>query len=357
MSDSTESLSSEVARKPRIGLVTDTNNWAFANIARQITKNLSDRFDFETIALSNDTEHMAQIFIRFRDFDLVHFFWRDLLTVIDTEGFVWYFNHRQWDYQYFRKTFLEKMRLTTSVYDHLFLANEEELNHRIPLFNEVAFRYTVCSERLNRIYQDIESYPNPSHVIEDGVDLELFYPRNLERLGQTDRPLVVGWAGNSTWNADNGDFKGLETIIKPAIKALQDQGIAVTSHFADRAQGFIPHHAMVDFYNEIDVYVCASMIEGTPNPVLESMACGVPVITTDVGIVPQLFGEEQRKFILPERSHEALAEKIKELALDADLRRKLSVENLDGIKNWTWAKQAEKFGDFFGMCLAAPSRN
>ncbi|WZB73295.1 glycosyltransferase family 4 protein [Achromobacter xylosoxidans] len=44
---------------------------------------------------------------------------------------------------------------------------------------------------------------------------------------------------------------------------------------------------MPAYYNSLDLYVCPSAIEGTPNPVLEAMACGVPVISTDVGIVPK----------------------------------------------------------------------
>lgn len=343
--------SPQTVPKPRIGLVTDTNNWAFANIARQITKNLSDRFDFETIALSNDTEHVAQVFLRFRDFDLVHFFWRDILTLVDKEDVIGYFRDRGWDYAYFRTTYLHELRKTTSVYDHLFLT-EPEIQARIPLFNDIAWRYTVCSEKLNQIYRGIECYPDPSHVVEDGVDLDLFYPRNLERLGE-DREIVVGWAGNSQWNADNGDFKGLETIIKPAIQQLQSEGYKVRSLFADRAEGFIPHHAMVDFYNQLDVYVCASIIEGTPNPVMEAAACGVPFISTDVGIVPQVSGPLQRDFILTERSSALLAEKIKALAVSPSLRVALSQENQQSIQGWTWANQTRKFGDFFDAALRA----
>ena len=41
---------------------------------------------------------------------------------------------------------------------------------------------------------------------------------------------------------------------------------------------------MPEWYSHIDVLICASESEGTPNPVLEALACGVPVISTHVGI-------------------------------------------------------------------------
>jgi len=44
---------------------------------------------------------------------------------------------------------------------------------------------------------------------------------------------------------------------------------------------------MVEFYRSLDVYVCASRSEGTPNPCLEAAACGLPVVTTRVWAAPK----------------------------------------------------------------------
>ena len=84
---------------------------------------------------------------------------------------------------------------------------------------------------------------------------------------------------------------------------------------------------MPDYYAQIDVYVCASKEEGTPNPILEAMACGVPVISTDVGVVRQLFGDKQQEFILAERSVAELAKKIERLHHERNLLAEHSQEN------------------------------
>jgi hypothetical protein len=120
----------------------------------------------------------------------------------------------------------------------------------------------------------------------------------------------------------------------------------------DSAERTVPRSEMPAFYNAIDVYVCVSEIEGTPNPVLEAMACGVPIVSTDVGIVPQLFGPEQHRFILPERTIEALVASLRELLADAGLRRRLADENLVRIRSWTWAHQMSKWLQLFKAAAA-----
>ena len=123
--------------------------------------------------------------------------------------------------------------------------------------------------------------------------------------GRDKREVVLGWAGNSKWSAELEDFKGVHTILNPAVAQLQAEGLPIRLELADFSVQKRPHSEMVKYYAGIDAYVCTSKIEGTPNPVLESMACGVPIVTTDVGVVPQAFGALQSEFILRERSWSA----------------------------------------------------
>jgi glycosyltransferase involved in cell wall biosynthesis len=109
----------------------------------------------------------------------------------------------------------------------------------------------------------------------------------------------------------------------------------------------IPHNKMVEYYSKIDVLVCSSKCEGTPNPVLEAMACGVPVISTKVGIVPEALGKLQKEYILEERTKECMKEKIIKLLNNCDNISKLSSENLKQIKNWEWKKVCKKMEKFF----------
>lgn len=341
----------DLAVRKKIALVIDTDNWAFGNISRQLQNHLKDSFEFTVIPM-DIIDNIDQVFMMAKDCNLIHFFWREHLTLIGTEYYRAYIEKIGLDYNDFHSRFIESKRISTSIYDHLLL-EENELQSRCHLFSGLVAGYTVGSEKLNQIYSNLPGYPKPAAVVEDGVDLSLFRPLNIERLQSINgRNLVVGWVGNSKWASEIEDFKGVNTILKPAIEMLRNEGWNVSHLFADRQEAFIPHDKMPEYYSKIDVLVCTSKIEGTPNPVLEAMACGVPIISTDVGVVPQVFGSLQHQFILAERSVQALCSAIKHLSLNPSLLMKLSEENLARIEGWDWSVQARKFGEYFDSILS-----
>lgn len=342
-------------KRSKIALIIDTDNWAFGNISRQLKRYLSDRFEFMVIPM-DIIDNIDQVFLMARDCEIVHFFWREHLTLIGTPYFRSYVETLGLNYAEFEQRFIKSKRITTSVYDHLLL-DEIETKKRSILYTNLIDAYTVGSQKLNAIYSNIQGYPKPTMSTEDGVDLTMFGPRNIERFQEMEhRSLVVGWVGNSKWASELEDFKGVHSILKPALHQLQAEGLKITPFFADRQERFIPHHLMPDYYSKIDLLVCTSKIEGTPNPVLEAMACGVPVISTDVGIVPQTFGPLQQEFILKERSVECLKATLRTVLRDRLILKKLSEENLESIRGWDWSIKAENFHCFFSSVLGRSQR-
>jgi glycosyltransferase involved in cell wall biosynthesis len=344
-----EAILEESINIPRIALIADVPNWAFHNISKQIVKHLSGKYDFQ-IFFYGDYPEIENLMFEVKDFDLIHFFWRDALFSFLSDHVRHSFNVKGLDYFDFITNTVATANATTSIYDHLLLS-ESQIEERIILFNALTIGYTTCSERLNNLYSSFKKYPKPSANVEDGVDLDFFKPRNLERLADENKEVIVGWVGNSKWGGDGIDHKGLETIIKPAVESLRAEGYNVRGFYADRMERWIPHNEMSDYYNSIDIVVCASDIEGTPNPALEGMACGIPVVSTDVGIVPQLFGPLQQDYILPSRTLEDLKSKLKDLISSPEKRVAISKENLEEIKKWTWENQCKKFDNFFQTML------
>ncbi len=364
--------------KPRIALVVDSEGWAFANIATQIQRHLGHLYEFDLISMTSLAEveearwrerggkgpfipgggmALGPLLIQSQSYDLIHVFWREYLLLADKEPLRAYARSIGLEADEFSRRFVEPACVTTAVYDHLF-SEPEALAQRGPMLNDLVADYYVSSAKLHRIYCQSPMLRPPSAIIEDGVDTEIFVPMNLQRLEAVpDREIIIGWVGNSGWSADIADFKGVNTILRPAVEQLAAEGMKLRLQLADRQTGFIPHDEMPRYYAGIDLYVCTSMCEGTPNPVLEAMACGVPVISTDVGVVPQVFGQAQAEFILAERSVDCLKAAIRRIAGDRANFMRLSQENLGSVTSWTWQRQTEKFAAFFAGVLRERGRS
>ena len=338
---------------PKIALIIDKEDWAFANIATQIVKNLSDNYEFYVIP-TETIEKIEEIILMVQDCDLVHFFWRGILyQTTEKHTLIRACKYLGVNYNIFFNDCVKTLNISTCVYDHMFL-DSSDIDKTKTIVN-LTNNYYVSSNILRDIYAEIPISKQPTAVITDGIDLDTFIPNNLERFDNIGkRNLVIGWVGNSKWGDHDikfNDVKGVNTILKPAINELIEEGYKLEMFFADRNERMIPHNEMPEYYNKIDIYICTSEIEGTPNPVLEAMACGVPVISTNVGVVKDLFGKQQQDLILEKRTVECLKEKIVYLANNTDQFAKLSKENIISIKSWSWENKCQDFKLYFDKCL------
>lgn len=329
--------------KKKIALVVDVYNWCFYNISTKICEYLKEDFDFEILVMT-DFESIYDLFFYLKGFDLVHFFWRGHFLWLNSDDYSFLSTYGM-TYKYFLDNIVSPLNITTSVYDHLFLEEEIDKTKSILSF---AKNYTVSSNILNRIYANIDGIKKPCMTITDGVDTTKFKKfRKNKYKNILERKLVIGWVGNSKWNVDEPDYKGFNTIIKPAIEELKTEGLKIETYFADKQQNPIPFEEMPNYYNKIDILICASKAEGTPNPVLEAMASGTIVISTNVGIVPEIMNRKQKKFILKERNKEELKRIIKLAYDNRDAFESISRENIEISKNWDWKYKCNLFKKFF----------
>ena len=335
-----------MSEKKKIALIIDTQGWAFHNIAIQLKKYLEEYYDIDIIPGDIFHGNMVKLFIYCKKYDLIHFLWRGYLSLINTEGMDYYIKSIGMSKEDFYKNYIYNKNITTTVCDHLYL-NEQEYWRTEEIFKYVK-NYITTSEKIFEIYSNLKEIKKPQQIINDGVDLNL-YKLKTEEKNYNKEDFIIGWVGNSefTDSDKDSDLKGLNTIIIPAIEELKNEGYNLTLKTADRKNGMIKQADMPDYYNTLDIYICASKTEGTPLPLLESMACGIPIISTDVGIARECFGNEQSKYILEQRSKECLKEKIKELYNNREILKVLSQENITRIKNWSWEIIAQKYKSFF----------
>ena len=170
----------------------------------------------------------------------------------------------------------------------------------------------------------------PVHVTTDGVDTMLFKPMvHLRPRGDKLRVGIVG----CNWRGD--DHKGIEI----ARKACGIAGVELVVQDAKNGSGvYIPHKEMPLWYNRLDALLICSQEEGGPNPGLEACACGLPVISTRVGVMGELVGEEW----LCDRTADDFAQKLRDLQeMNPGDRKKLGRKNRDRLVagGWAWEKK------------------
>lgn len=332
--------------KKKIALIIDTEGWAFYNVASQIKKNLNC-YDIDIIPGRIFEGNMIKLFIFCQDYDIIHFIWRGYLSLIDREEMEQYAQSLGMTLEEFKQEFIYNKKISFSVCDELYLDGEDKWRTKVIM--QYSDKYFVTSKKLYNIYNKFDK--KPIMIIHDGVDLERYVPTNLDRFDSIET-INIGWVGNSKFKGPDNDYdmKGVNGIIKPAVKELQDEGYKVELNLADRNIKMIEQKDMPNFYNSLDLYVCASKAEGTPLTVLEAMAMGLPIISTDVGIVREALGNLQRKYILSQRSKECLKNKIKDLITKKEFK-KLSQENLESIKQWDWKIISVQYRKFFEEIL------
>jgi len=165
-------------------------------------------------------------------------------------------------------------------------------------------------------------------VIPTGVDKEKFYPypkkEARRRLGLPDKRIILS-VGHLTPN------KGFDLLVG-GLKVLIDEYkenevlLVIVGDGAFRKeleekinrldmkdcvllQGVVPHEELYLWYSAADLFCLASEREGWPNVVLEAMACGIPVVATPVGGIPEILCSDEIG-LLTERNESQIAEKI-----------------------------------------------
>lgn len=109
------------------------------------------------------------------------------------------------------------------------------------------------------------------------------------------------------------------------------------------------HDMLVKLLTESHILLLPSVEEGIANVVLEAMAAGVPVITTDCGGMNEAVKDNFNGYVTPVRTTERMSEKIKEFINSDSEKKKILVSNAKQTikENFSREKQIQGFSDFY----------
>jgi teichuronic acid biosynthesis glycosyltransferase TuaC len=179
-----------------------------------------------------------------------------------------------------------------------------------------ALRIVCVSKRLREQLVELGIDPAKIHVLTNGVDSQLFKPTDRDRaraeLELGDERRHVLFVGNLV------PVKGADLLIRAVSLLPDDVCLHLVGHgcqeadlriqteslgVADRVSfhGQRPYEQMPVWQNAVDVFCLPSRNEGCPNAVVEALACGTPVVATDVGAVSQLISNpDQGTIVAPD---------------------------------------------------------
>jgi glycosyltransferase involved in cell wall biosynthesis len=130
---------------------------------------------------------------------------------------------------------------------------------------------------------------------------------------------------------------GHRTAVTPAVEQL-----ITRLNIADAVvhTGYVPAHALTSLYSAARMFLFPSLWEGFGIPIIEAMACGTPVLTSNVTCLPEVAGDAA-VIVNPQSTH-SIAEGIAQLDESQELRQKLVARGFERARFFTWENSARK---------------
>ncbi|MFC1925772.1 glycosyltransferase family 4 protein [Chloroflexota bacterium] len=188
-------------------------------------------------------------------------------------------------------------------------------------------------------------------IIYNGIDTEQFKPtrsngdklrilcvsRLIERKGidylLRSLPLIKERYGNvfELWIVGEGN---LEQHLKGLSKQLGVEDIV-------SFKGYVEHDRLPETYSSSDIFVLPSLNEGMSNTILEAMASGLPIVTTDTGGTNELI--KGNGIVIASEDIASIADAIGKLIEDPTTRIKMGDVSLELAQGLSWAMVTEQY--------------
>jgi len=103
----------------------------------------------------------------------------------------------------------------------------------------------------------------------------------------------------------------------------------------------VPFDKLPEYYRKIDIFVVPSLIESFGVVAVEASACGIPIVASDVGGLPEIVSNDKTGFLVPPKNPEAIACKLELLINKPDLRTKMGIAARQLVlKKYDWQQNA-----------------
>jgi glycosyltransferase involved in cell wall biosynthesis len=219
------------------------------------------------------------------------------------------------------------------------------------LFRTRCDRIITVSESEKRIISHYLSIPPEKiHVIYHGVsdDFTLLPPRTVKKTLEKFRiesPFILhasAYQPKKNVTRLLTAFNNLKTEHTLVMVGSHKQDDAITNVKQDKIifTGFIDIKELVSLYNAADVFAFPSLHESFGMPILEAMACGCPVLTSNVCSMPEVAGDAA--YLVDPYSTDEITDALYTIVTDDNLKAHLKKKGLERVQQFSWKKSAEE---------------
>ena len=251
---------------------------------------------------------------------------------------------------------------------------------RFPLVNMTAWRLSinglcaadqiisVSSHTAKDVIQNLKINPEKITVIPNAVDT-IFRPLKLDEICSFRKSQKLSSDTLCLLNVgSNHPRKNIATILE-VLLILKKRNLPihlwkVGTDFNTEQKSFIQKHSLeryvtylgapnkttlVQVYNAADVLVAPSVYEGFGLTILEAMACGTAVVTSNVSSLPEVAGDAA--ILLAPLDVKEIASTLHQLYGDPEYRQELVQKGLERVKQFTWKNTAEQVANVYEKVL------
>ena len=309
-------------QKPRALLLADVRNWAFDINLRDMAEYLKDQFNFDFWYVGEQVP------------------WPDSL---ENRYHVIYVSYLRWPNVNQR---LDYSRAVGSLRTRWFIPERPgpPTKESFDLVNRFRGFHVTTQDALRELQKHCPS----AIYLTNPVNMRRFLSPTPIR-----DKVVASWNGNAKHiNVAGIDVKGFYNLVQPACEAAGVPLVYAEYHTKRVAPADMPA-----FYQQANLAVSVSIYEGASNSVMEAMASGHALITTDVGNHREMYESQlahlgDTGIVLVERNLEAISKAIRKLKKDPKRVQEMGLLNRQEIQErWSWAVWASRYEQLLSKSL------
>ena len=202
-------------------------------------------------------------------------------------------------------------------------------------FRRIAAAY-ACSETVVEVLR-AKGFHKPAPIIPFGVNTEAFRPKPAGQW-RSNGTLTIGFVGRML------PGKGLNVLADALEKLKGDAWQILVVGDGPEREGFEQRLRAAGLRDRAEF----------GRVIVEAMASGVPVVGSTCGAIPEVIGEAG--LVFPEGDAGALADALRRMLSDEDLRQRLSIGGQARVERYSWERVAEKTYDLYQQAIGARTK-